>query len=100
MKGKEQEYLAVFLPEDTGGYTVMFPMLPGCVTCGETFEEAKAMAQEALELWLEVVPSDAEYPTGKAIVDRITVSVPAKRKRFGQQGMKQPAKRYAAVHVA
>lgn len=101
MKVKEQEYLAVFVPEASGGYTVTFPMLPGCVTCGETFEEAQAMAREALELWLEEVPLHANVAqslAGNAILDRIAVRVPVQRRAVRRQS--QTAKRYAAAHVA
>lgn len=41
---------AIFEPGDTAGYTVTFPDLPGCITEGDTLEEAFAMAKEALEL--------------------------------------------------
>ncbi|GMA49898.1 HicB family protein [Alicyclobacillus contaminans] len=44
---------AVFEPDENGnGYTVTFPDLPGCITEGDTLEEAKGMAQEALEGYL------------------------------------------------
>lgn len=44
---------AVFEPDDNDrGYTVTFPDLPGCITEGDTLEEAKGMAQEALEGYL------------------------------------------------
>ena len=35
------------------GYTVTVPALPGIVTCGDTLEEAKKMAREAIELHCE-----------------------------------------------
>jgi predicted RNase H-like HicB family nuclease len=45
---------SVFDPAEDGevGYTVTFPDLPGCITEGDTIEEAMAMAREAMELWL------------------------------------------------
>ncbi|RIV20246.1 type II toxin-antitoxin system HicB family antitoxin [Alicyclobacillaceae bacterium I2511] len=45
---------AVFDPAEKGesGYTVTFPDLPGCITEGDTIEEALANAREAMELWL------------------------------------------------
>ncbi len=43
-------YPAIFHEED--GYWVEFPDLSGCVTEGNTIEEAMSMAQEALGLWL------------------------------------------------
>jgi len=49
---------AIFEPGDTVGYTVTFPDLPGCITEGETLEEAFAMAKEALELHLYGTETD------------------------------------------
>lgn len=43
---------AVFQYENEGGISVSFPDLPGCFTCGDTDEEAVAMAQEAMGLYL------------------------------------------------
>jgi len=45
-------YPAVFTPEDGGEYSVYFPDLNGCFTCGDNLEHALEMAQEALGLWL------------------------------------------------
>lgn len=36
-----------------GGYTVSFPDLPGCLTCGETLEIAVQNANDAKKIWLE-----------------------------------------------
>lgn len=46
-------YTAVFDPAPEGGYVVSFPALPGLVTEGETLEEARAMATDALRCYLE-----------------------------------------------
>lgn len=40
--------------EDGGGYFVFFPDLPGCVSDGESYEEAVANGTDALQVWLEV----------------------------------------------
>ena len=40
-------------PEPEGGFTVIVPSLTGCITYGETLREAKEMAKEAIELYLE-----------------------------------------------
>ena len=47
------EYNVMFTAEDEGGYSVYVPDLPGCVSQGETFEEAKKNIREAIELYLE-----------------------------------------------
>lgn len=48
------------IPSEAGGYVVTVPALPGCATQGETYEEAIAMAKEAIELYLEVMAEDGE----------------------------------------
>ena len=50
---KVLEYNVIFTAEKEGGYSVFVPDLPGCVSEGETFEEAKKNIQEAIELYLE-----------------------------------------------
>jgi predicted RNase H-like HicB family nuclease len=45
-------------PSDEGGYTVYVPSLPGCLSEGETVEEAMANIREAIELYLEPVEDD------------------------------------------
>jgi len=48
-------YMAVFEPDEDGNYNVSFPALPGCVTFGTSLADAKRMAKDALELWIEVM---------------------------------------------
>lgn len=55
---KALDYIAIITPDIESGYNVTFPDLPGCVTCGETYEEAIEMAKEVLDLWLEVMRDD------------------------------------------
>ena len=43
---------------DEGGYTVYVPSLPGCISEGETKEEALNNIREAIELYLEPVDDD------------------------------------------
>lgn len=45
-------------PSEEGGYTVHAPALPGCVSQGDTKEEALANIREAIELYLEPVEDD------------------------------------------
>jgi len=45
-------------PSDEGGYTVIVPSLPGCISEGETKEEAIKNIKEAIELYLEPVEDD------------------------------------------
>ncbi len=39
--------------EREGGYTINVPALPGCITHGDTIDEALDMIAEAMALWLE-----------------------------------------------
>ncbi|MBS3066186.1 type II toxin-antitoxin system HicB family antitoxin [Candidatus Pacearchaeota archaeon] len=39
--------------QEDGGYTVYVPSLPGCISQGETIDEAVANIKEAIELYLE-----------------------------------------------
>ena len=40
--------------KDEGGFVVSYPDLPGCITCGETIEQAVKNALDAKKAWLEV----------------------------------------------
>lgn len=51
---KKLFYPAVFAEEEVG-YSVCFPDIKGCITEGETMEEAFEMAQEALGLMISCV---------------------------------------------
>lgn len=63
-------YTIILHPDVTeGGYTVTVPALPGCITEGDTLEEAIAMAKEAIAAWIkdaehagEPVPEEPEHP--------------------------------------
>lgn len=48
-------YTFVFNPEPEGGYTVTCPALPGLVTYGQTLDEARHMARDAMEGLIEVM---------------------------------------------
>jgi predicted RNase H-like HicB family nuclease len=48
-------YRIRLIKEEEGGYTVIVPALPGCVTFGETIDEAIAMAREAIEGYIETL---------------------------------------------
>jgi antitoxin HicB len=40
-------------PEEGGGFLATVPDLPGCMSDGETEEEARANVQDAIECWIE-----------------------------------------------
>ena len=45
-------------PSEDGGYTAIVPSLPGCISEGDTKEEALRNIREAIELYLEPVEDD------------------------------------------
>ena len=57
---KTLSYRLVLRQEPEGGYTVLVPTLPGCITFGENVDEAIAMAREAVELYVEDLVADGE----------------------------------------
>jgi predicted RNase H-like HicB family nuclease len=53
-------YPAFFRRVESGGYSIDFPDLPGCVSAGDDLEEALAMAREALSLHLYGLIEDGD----------------------------------------
>jgi antitoxin HicB len=69
-----REYEVVLIPEEEGGYSVTVPALPGCVSQGETREEALAMIREAIEGYLESLEAAGDPVPGPVEIERVTVS--------------------------
>lgn len=70
-------YRILLRKEPEGGYTVIVPSLPGCVTYGDTVEEAIAMAKEAIELYIgSLLNHNEEIPTEEETLE-YTVMVEA-----------------------
>lgn len=55
-----RQYIALIHKDARSDYGVSFPDLPGCVTAGETLDEARDMAAEALALHLKGLAEDNE----------------------------------------
>jgi antitoxin HicB len=53
MRKKIYSYQITLVPEDEGGYTVLVPSLPGCISYGRTVDEATERVKEAIALHLE-----------------------------------------------
>ena len=47
-------FQAILTPEEEGGYSVEFPDLPGCFSCGDTFNDAVAMGADAAKTYVAV----------------------------------------------
>lgn len=72
------KYTAVIKKEKDGKYSVSFPDFKGgkfgvCVSCGDTLEEAKSNAEEALRLHVEGLLEDGEKLPTPSIAINIKV---------------------------
>jgi predicted RNase H-like HicB family nuclease len=56
--------------DESGGYVVSCPSLPGCYSQGETIDEALANIREAIELYIEVLEEDGK-PIPADSLDRL-----------------------------
>lgn len=75
-------YNVVFRPEPEGGFTVIVPSLPGCVTYGRNLKDARKMALDAIKGYVaslkkhkESIPSDEESFWGSIEVKKTPVYV-------------------------
>lgn len=61
LRKKVYQYTAIFEPDKkVGGFTASIPSLPGCISEGDTFEEALENIKEAASLYLETMKKDKE----------------------------------------
>ncbi|HXQ53101.1 MAG TPA: type II toxin-antitoxin system HicB family antitoxin [Stellaceae bacterium] len=81
----DYRYVVLFEPAEEGGYVVTCPALPGLVTEGDTLDEARAMAAEAIRGYLESLakdglpmpPEDDPQPAKQILKETLAVSVKA-----------------------
>ena len=67
-------YTVLMMPDESGGYTVTCPALPGLVTEGDTLEEARLMAADAIRGYLESLRIDGEpIPVDHIITEEVSV---------------------------
>jgi predicted RNase H-like HicB family nuclease len=59
----------VLEPSDEGGYTVYAPSLPGCISEGDTKEQALKNIKETIDLYLEPVDDDFTLNPGVEILE-------------------------------
>lgn len=67
MLKKSYRYNIILKPEPEGGYTVVVPSLPGCITYGKDLREAREMVRDAISGYVaslrrhhEPIPTDTE----------------------------------------
>lgn len=67
-------YPAVFTKEEDGGYSVVFPDLESCYTCGDSLEQAMDMAEDCLALVLYGYETDKKEIPNASSIDSITTN--------------------------
>jgi predicted RNase H-like HicB family nuclease len=51
-------YKVILEPQEEGGYTVTVPSLPGCISEGDTYDEALVNIRDAINLYLDSLQAD------------------------------------------
>jgi len=59
----------VLEPSEDSGYTAYVPSLPGCISEGDTKEQALENIKEAIELYIEPIDDDTSYGSGAEVMD-------------------------------
>lgn len=71
-------YTILLDPDPEGGFTVSVPALPGCFTQGDTIEECRANAAEAIAVHIAGLEADGEaIPEEVGQPQLLTVTVAA-----------------------
>jgi antitoxin HicB len=75
----EYGYTTVFEPLPEGGFNVLIPAIPEICTFGETLEEAREMARDAIRCYLEsALETGEQIPNDIAAVttELVAVTIP------------------------
>jgi antitoxin HicB len=81
MQTREYSFTVLFEPAEEGGYVATCPALPGLVTEGDTLEEARANASDAIRGYLESLAKDGQPPPSdkniplEPVKEKLTVAV-------------------------
>jgi antitoxin HicB len=70
-------FKVVLEPNEHGGYTVYVPILPGCISEGDSKKSALANIKEAIELYIESLEADGEPIPSEDSVEEAVVEVTA-----------------------
>ena len=95
-------YPAVFKPftDQSGGYVVEFPDLPGCVTEGKDLEQAIEMGIDAASGWIlgeledgERIPSASDYSEIDAedgcMINMLLLDIDAYEEKYGEKAVRK-----------
>jgi predicted RNase H-like HicB family nuclease len=69
MGGEAMKLKIILEPSEEGGYTAIVPSLPGCISEGDTKDEALKNIREAIELYLEPVEDDQVFAQDAEMVE-------------------------------
>lgn len=76
---REYSYTVRFESSPDGGYVATVPALPAVITQGETLDEARAMAEDAIRLYLEYLVEQGEsIPTDvdtQAVEEKVKIAL-------------------------
>lgn len=77
---KVLKYTVVFEPAEEGGYVASVPALPGCMSQGDTFEEAVKMIKDAISGYLAVLKQKGEEipkESEEVVISKVEVFQPS-----------------------
>mgnify|MGYP006282038853 CR=1 FL=1 len=63
------QFRVVLEPSEEGGYTALVPALPGCLSEGDTREEALRNIREAIELYVEPIEDDMPFAGNAEVLE-------------------------------
>ena len=70
---KRYTYTIHIEPAEEGGFVVTVPALPGCVTQGETYEEALENIKDAIKLHIDARRDLGEYIPIETAIEEVEV---------------------------
>ena len=71
-----RRFRVILEPNELGGYSVIVPLLPGCISEGDTKDEALANIREAIELYIESLQADGEPIPSEEATEEAVIGVP------------------------
>ena len=66
-------YPAIFTPEDSGAFSVVFPDLEGCYTCGDDLQDALYMAEDVLAFTLYDYEKEKKIIPEPSVVKELSI---------------------------
>ena len=63
------QFRVILEPSEEGGFTALVPALPGCLSEGDTREEALRNIREAIELYMEPIEDDMSFAENAEVLE-------------------------------